>query len=196
VTLVGAADNFIRRDETNEIFGIEIKTIKRDSFDKMRVAKIEHRFQVYLYLWMMSEIAGSLMWTGEPWQLNDVKRFLILYVAKQYPRAQETPIRAFLIDPVNDTKHMGEYGQAVMKMKTKLASISDWVAGGPELPKAICEDNLSSRGLDCIFRKVCFDKVDMNELIRGYRESTLRFIASGEDLVEASQWPFLDWTSA
>jgi len=179
VTLAGSMDALIRDVREEETIGLELKTISVDQFNKMRVAKIDHRFQVYLYMLM----------TG-------IRKFLILYIAKQYPK-ESSPFKVFTID-LEDPKILKEYEQAKREMETKLFSIGEWLLSSVTFPdkKKQCKDEFCHEAINCFFQDVCYRKKNLVGLCVESKAATMELKAKDIDLsqyVEGGGWPFLDW---
>ena len=199
VEMGASVDDFLVNRETGEIIGAEIKTISLKAFEKMRIAKIDHRFQTHMYRWGLREGA---YWKGPDVvarehtdkTFKDVNRFAIIYVVKQYPPDGVPPIKVFMIDPEGNEKHGAEYDKAVSAAKAKLNSIKEAVQVGDQVVSmGSCETKHDTKALWCFFRSVCFpDDPGLN--VMG-RLDELRRKWQGHTIENRGpECPFLAWT--
>jgi len=201
VKVGGSIDDFLMNKATEEVLGVEIKTIKVDDFEKMRMAKIDHRFQAYHYLWMLKEgIIPSTVPRSGGWdfeRFKEVRRFVVMYFPKQYVSKEGVqPIKTFLIDPVNDEKHKAEYEKAVINAKVKMASLVAYKRGLEPMPAGLCETKFDSKAVPCFFNSVCFPSDPTDPV--NQRLHTLHKFWEGVTIESTGdpECPFLDWISA
>ncbi len=199
VTVGGAVDSFLRDEKTGEIFGVEIKSIKTETFKSLTMAQIDHRFQVYHYLWLLQHpdtVASfvSMAHAKEAvWGHSDimgVKRFIVFYVAKQHPGLEQEPFKPFLVDPVNNEKHRKEFESAIAVTASKLSSINRWRTGALDHPSMLCSGATGSTAMRCFFNPVCFGGRNVTDFVRHWE----KVVKDLPDPKGVESCPFLDWT--
>jgi len=184
VSMSGSVDAFLSND-SSDIIGVEIKTIKLDAFESLTKAKIDHRHQCCMYKWMIQEGKFSSL-------SNKFLKFMVMYVPKQEPK-EGSPFKAFWVDDDVEYKKFRDLAES------QLLSVDHWLkarkAGVEDHPYPMmgCSNSESYRARNCFFRPVCFGSFSFDD----FREKVKHeVIESKEDLQWMENLPFWGWTLA
>lgn len=139
--VVCSFDGFIQK-RGNEVYPLEIKSLKPDDFDKLTIPSVAYVYQVNSCLWLAKKAVNKLF----PYKINTDKAY-IMYIRKT---ESKSPVKVFEITPSKIV--FSTLNKAVKDLKAYSKT--------GKLPERICNSEMHLMAKNCKLKEICWGKVE------------------------------------
>lgn len=185
-TLAGSIDDLLENEDTGEIIGVEIKTMKVKQYVSLTKPPINHRWQCFMYMWLWDGYLGEKKY-------ENLNRVMTLYVPKEWVKEEEgPPLKAFFVEKDK------EYDKATGWTECQFLDIAKWEDGVMRnhfeysMLQRACKDENCGRARSCFFNPVCFGSLNIAQLMVLTKDKVQQLAEEGNLWV--ADLPFLGWT--